>query len=142
VLRLFPRPRSVCTGLCAVNDYDGVLQLLQRARTGFGSRLTVFEVMWPSFYTLATRGTGRKPPLPEGGGQYVLIETMGTDASTDPQRFEAVIGAALEDGVIADAVIAQSQREAAELWAVRDSPGEWQKAGHWPQLPMNSCRKS
>src|SRR5262249_26653840 len=24
-----------------------------------------------------------------------------------------------------------------DLWAVRDSPGEWQKAGHWPQLSFD-----
>jgi len=23
------------------------------------------------------------------------------------------------------------------VWAVRDSPGEWQKAGHWPQLSFD-----
>ena len=33
--------------------------------------------------------------------------------------------------------MAQSQREAGELWAVRDSPAEWQRAGHWPQLSFD-----
>ena len=45
-----------------------------------------------------------------------------------------MIGEAIEAGVVQDAIIAQSQREATELWAVRDSPGEWQKGVHWPQL--------
>ncbi len=40
----------------------------------------------------------------------------------------------MQDGLVQDAVIAQSQREVTELWSVRDSPGEWQKAGFWPQL--------
>jgi FAD/FMN-containing dehydrogenase len=31
-------------------------------------------------------------------------------------------------------LIAQSLREAGELWAVRDSPGEWQRTPHWPYL--------
>ena len=47
VLRLFPKPRNVCTGICAVDDYAGVIDLLQRARAGFGPQLTAFEVMWP-----------------------------------------------------------------------------------------------
>lgn len=134
VLRLFPKARSVCTGLCAVDDYAAVLDVLARARSGFASQLTAFEVMWPEFYALSTVGLGRKPPLAQGCGAYVLIETMGTDPGPDQDRFEAVIGAAMEAGVVKDAVVAKSQREAAELWTLRDSPGEWQKAGHWPQL--------
>lgn len=134
VLRLFPKARSVNTGICAVDDYDGVLQLLKRVRAGFGSQLTAFEVMWPAFYELGTVGLGRKPPLATGASAYVLIETMGTEPDADQQRYEAVIGDALEAGVVKDAIIAQSQREVAELWNVRDSPGEWQRTPHWPQL--------
>jgi FAD/FMN-containing dehydrogenase len=137
VLRLFPKPRSQCTALCAVRDYAGTLALLERARSGFASQLTAFEVMWPDFYEVATRGLGRKPPLPAGNGLYVLIETMGADEDADPKRFESVIAQALETGIVQDAVVAQSQREAAGLWAVRDSPGEWREAGHWPQLSFD-----
>jgi FAD/FMN-containing dehydrogenase len=134
VLRLFPKPRSVCTGICAVDDYESVLDLLKRVRTGFGSQLTAFEVMWPEFYRLATVELGRRAPLPEGCGVYVLVETMGLDAGADQERYEAVIGEAIAAGIVKDAVIARSQREAAELWSVRDSPGEWQRTRHWPQL--------
>src|SRR4051812_27275300 len=63
VLRLFPKPKSVCTGLCAVGGYSGVLDLLQRAQSGFGSQLTAFEVMWPAFYRTGTVDLGRSPPL-------------------------------------------------------------------------------
>ncbi len=134
VLRLFPKPRSVCTGLCAVGDYAAVLDLLQRARAGFGSQLTAFEVMWPQFYRTATVELGRTPPLDLGYGAFVLIETLGLEPESDQQRYETVIEGAMRAGTVRDAVIAQSQRQAAELWSLRDSPGEWQKAGFWPQL--------
>ena len=134
VLRLFPKPRSACTGICAVDDYAGVLELLKRVRSGFGSLLSAYEVMWPDFYELGTVALGRKPPLELGHGVYVLIETLGTDPEADQARYETVIGEAIEAGIVKDAIIAQSQREATELWAVRDSPGEWQKGVHWPQL--------
>jgi FAD/FMN-containing dehydrogenase len=134
VLKLYPKAKSVCTGIMAVDDYPAVLQLLRRARGGFASQLTAFEVMWPDFYHLGTVGLGRKPPLDVGYGAYVLIETMGTDPATDQERFEAVIGGAMESGVVRDAIIAQSQREATMLWDVRDSPGEWSSGVHWPQL--------
>ncbi len=134
VLRLFPKPRSACTGICAVDDYAAVLELLRRARGGFGALLSAFEVMWPAFYELGTVAAGRKPPLELGHGVYVLIETLGTDPEADQARYEAVIGEAIEAGVVKDATIAQSQREATGLWSVRDSPGEWSKTPHWPQL--------
>jgi FAD/FMN-containing dehydrogenase len=134
VLRLFPKPRSVCTGICALDDYAAVIELLKRARLGFGAQLTAFEVMWPDFYELATTGLGRKPPLPIGAGVYVLLETMGQDPAADQQRYEAVIGEALEAGIVKDAIVAKSGRESTDLWTVRDSPGEWQRTPHWPQL--------
>ncbi len=137
VLRLFPKPRSICTGLCALQDYAGVLGLLARARAGFASQLTAFEVMWPDFYHVGTVALGRRPPLSPGHGIYVLLETMGTDPLADQERFESVIAQAADAGVVDDAVIAKSQREAGELWSVRDSPGEWQSAGHWPQLSFD-----
>jgi FAD/FMN-containing dehydrogenase len=137
VLRLFAKARSILTGLCAVDDYEGVIGLLKRARTGFGPQLTAFEVMWPDFYQLGTVGLGRKPPLDLGYGLYVLIETMGLESEADQRRYEEVIGAAIEAGLVKDAIIAKSQREAAELWTVRDSPGEWQKSAHWPQLSFD-----
>ena len=134
VLKLYPKARSVCTGIMAVDDYPAVLELLKRARTGFASQLTAYEVMWPDFYRLGTVELGRKPPLEIGHGAYVLIETMGTDPATDQERYEAVIGEAMEAGIVKDAIIAQSQRESTLLWDVRDSPGEWSKGVHWPQL--------
>jgi FAD/FMN-containing dehydrogenase len=137
VLRLFPKPLSVCTGICAVDNYDGVLELLARTRAGFGPQLTAFEVMWPEFYRLGTAGLGRTTPLQSGAGAYVLIETMGQDPNADQERYETVIGDALEAGIVGNAIIAQSRRESAELWDVRDSPGEWQRTSHWPHLSFD-----
>jgi FAD/FMN-containing dehydrogenase len=137
VLRLYAKAGSVNTGLCAVDGYEGVIALLQRARTNLGAQLTAFEVMWPDFYQLATLGLGRKPPLDPGYGAYVLIETMGFDPEAEQRRYEQMIGAAIDAGAVKDAIIAKSQREATELWAIRDSPGEWQKTVHWPQLSFD-----
>lgn len=134
VLKLFPKPLSVNTGICALENYAGILELLRRARLGFGAQLTAFEVMWPDFYQLGTTGLGRTPPLAQGYPVYVLLETMGQDPQADAQRYETVIGEALEAGVVKDAIIAKSGRESTDLWTVRDSPGEWTRTPHWPQL--------
>jgi FAD/FMN-containing dehydrogenase len=133
VLRLFPRPASTCTALCAVKDYAAVVELLRRARTGLGETLAAFEVMWPDFYHLATGSLERRAPVAAGHGAYVLLESMGTDQAGDEARFASLVEGALEQGVLADAVVAQSSKESRELWAVRDASGEFGRV-FWPYV--------
>lgn len=135
-LRLFPKPRSNSAAICAVDDYDGLLELLRRARLGWGATLSAFEAMWPKFFEVGTLGLGRRPPLDVGYGLYVLTDTLGTDPENDQQRFEAVIAQAIADGVVKDAVIAQSGKDIQEFWALRDSPGEYKRV-FWPQLSFD-----
>jgi FAD/FMN-containing dehydrogenase len=137
VLRLQPKSFSRVTALCAVADYDAVLSLLSIARRGFADQLTAFEVMWPEFYDLATRGLDRTPPLPAEYGAYVLIETRGQDPDRDGAHFERVLEAAYEQQVVLDAVIAHSGEQIEALWSIRDTPGRWREAGHHPQLSFD-----
>lgn len=135
-LRLFPKPRSNSAAICAVDDYKNLLELLRRAKLGWGATLSAFEAMWPQFFEVGTVGLGRRPPLDLDHGLYVLTDVLGTDPDADQQRFEAVIGQAIEDGVVKDAVISQSGKETQEFWALRDSPGEYKKV-FWPQLSFD-----
>jgi FAD/FMN-containing dehydrogenase len=123
VLRLFPKPQSVCLGLCAVADYDAVLKLLARTREMLGTTLSAFELMWPEVYRLSASMPGRRMPLPPGAGGYVLIETMGTHQADDEKHFEALMETALADGIVSDAVICRSARDSANLWEIRDLVG-------------------
>lgn len=136
VLRLFPKPNSVATGLCAVNDYPALLELLRRCKAGLGATLSGFEAMWEDFYLLGTRGLNRTPPLETGHELYVVIETLGSDPETDRSRFETVIAEAIDAGVVIDAAVAQSIREADNLWAIRDCPGEFPRV-FWPQASFD-----
>jgi len=125
VLRLFPKPASVCTAFLELLDFPAVLDLLARARTGLGGTLSAFEVLWPEFYPYATTAIGKPGPLPDTKAMNVLIEAMGTDQARDEAQFAAVIEGALEAGVVSDAVIAQSGRQTQEIWDIRDSVAEF-----------------
>jgi FAD/FMN-containing dehydrogenase len=114
VLRLFPLTTSVRTGLCAVRDFDAALALLRLTKQRLGADLSAFEVMWADFYRLGTSALGRRAPLAEGHAFYVLVEAMGTDDRRDGERFEEFVAAALDDGTVVDAVIAQSLKESQE----------------------------
>ncbi|HVV93770.1 MAG TPA: FAD-binding oxidoreductase [Hyphomicrobiales bacterium] len=123
VLRLFPKPKSTCLGLCAVNDFDAVLKLLARSREELGTTLSAFELMWPEVYRLSASMPGRRMPLKPGAGGYVLIETMGTHPEDDERHFEALMEGALAGGIVTDAVICRSARDVANLWEIRDLAG-------------------
>jgi FAD/FMN-containing dehydrogenase len=127
VLRLHPKPRSVCTALVSLSDYAAVLRLLRIARERLGPSLAAFEAMWPDFYrfAIARRGQG---PMPEDGSIHVLLESMGTDPVRDADLFEAAMAAALDDGCAGDVIVAQSERERAAIWSMRDASGDLARA--------------
>lgn len=120
VFRLRPLPRSTSTAFCALPGFEAVLALLRRAETDLGGP-SAFEVMWPDFYRFVSghKMTGAQP-LPPNHPFYVLIEHQGNDAANDPARFQALLEAALEEGVLLDAVIAQTEKEAQSFWKVRE----------------------
>ena len=128
VLRLHPKPRSACTALVALADYDAVLRLLRIARERLGPTLAAFEAMWPDFYAFAAAQLPQASPLPPGGRLHVLLESLGTDPARDAALFEEALAAAIDDGCVADAVIAQSERERRAIWAVRDASSELRRA--------------
>ena len=121
VLRLREKPRSQETLLVAVDEFDKLPQLLKLMDARLGGALSAFEVMWRNFYVLVTTPPAKqRPPIAQDHPYYALIEAMGGDAEADQARVEAALAEAYEAGLVADAVIAQSEAQRQELWAMRD----------------------
>jgi len=136
VLRLRARPISECTALVATNAFESVIELFSVVDAGFGGTLSAFEVMWDEFYRLSTGGgEGRAAPLAPGYPYYVLIEALGGDPERDQERFERILGRALEDELIVDATIAQSHGDRQAIWNTRDNVGGLLK--WWPIIPFD-----
>jgi FAD/FMN-containing dehydrogenase len=136
VLRLRPQPRSQNTALLAVEDFTSLTRLLRFLDSRTGGTLSAFEVMWPEFYEYITRdGYMHKPPLPHGSAHYVLVETQGSDPASDAERFEAVLAEAMEEGLVADAVLTHSQAERNALWEIRDDVLDFFNLG--PFIPFD-----
>ena len=127
VLRLQPRPSFSTSALCGCRDFDAVLSLLQAVRKGLGPALSSFEVMWPSFYDFMSGRLGLPRPLAGAHGVYVLVEASGFDEGRGREQLEGVLAGSMEEGALDDAVIAGSEREAGEFWAVRESVSEYSK---------------
>lgn len=118
VLRLRPACTSQETALLACNDFSAVQLLLRQLDAGLGGTLSAFELMWNDFYSLVAAG---RAPLSGNYPYYVLVEATGNDPASDSERFLQIVSSALQDGVAVDGVIAQSGRERAELWQLRES---------------------
>ncbi len=121
VLRLRPLPRSSNTALVATDDFDRLGRFLADMDAALGGTLSAFEVMWNDFYQLIVMEIGNHgQPLPPTHRFYVLLESTGGHEKSDRARFEDALSEALDAGLIADAVIAQSKQQRADLWAIRD----------------------
>ncbi|MBI1238644.1 MAG: FAD-binding protein [Alphaproteobacteria bacterium] len=131
VVRLREAPASEQTALLAISDYASVIALLRAVDKGLGGTLSSFEVMWRSFYDLVTQPPAKgRPPIKDPYPYYVLIEAQGGEPEHDMARFEALLGTLLEQGLVADAVIAKSAAERDALWGLRDDV--LQVAQFWP----------
>jgi FAD/FMN-containing dehydrogenase len=123
VLKLFAKPKAMALALTAHVDYPQLEVFLQQTRAHLGGALTAFEVMWPAFYGQGVaRGSGAAPLAP-GAGCYALIEVSTSDASAEGQ-LASLLETALQQGVVEDAILAQSLQQSQAIWAVRDSSGD------------------
>ena len=123
VLKLYPRPRQVATIFASTANPDKVLGLLQLAREMTGDAVLAFEMISRFALELVTRYVpGTSDPLAEPAPWYVL-----TDLTVGPEAAEEYLAAALEKGLVADAVLAGSSAQAKALWKLRESISEAQK---------------
>ena len=121
VLRLRPAPRTVQTAFLALASFDDVTGLLRRLGTDLEGKLSSFEVMWNNHYHFLVEETGKHQAfLPTHYPYYVLLESEGADAEREAEQFMTVLGELMEEGHVADAVIAQSGQQAEQLWEMRD----------------------
>jgi FAD/FMN-containing dehydrogenase len=121
VLRLREKPARQDVAFAAVPGFDALAALLKHMDRALGGGLSAFEVMWPEFYELVTTPPAKgRAPVPQGSPFYVLLESMGGSSAGDGALFQAAFEAAVEDGLVTDAVVAKSQAEVAAIWALRD----------------------
>jgi FAD/FMN-containing dehydrogenase len=129
VLRLFPRPRDVVTAMVAVRDVHAAVELLSLLRGGTGESVTGFELMTRMGMESAARHIeGVADPFDKAYGYYVLIECTSAHGP-GPLRgaVEGVLEDALTEGLVLDAVFADSRARARQLWYIREVLPEAQK---------------
>ena len=125
VIQLQPQALSSHTALCALQDYDSVTQLLAKLKHELGAGLTGFELMWDNYFNKVLEvESDLQNPFTEPHPFYLLVEYKDNDALSGGERFESVLFAQLEAGLLTDALIAQSHQDAEKFWQIRDGIGE------------------
>ncbi|MBE0546666.1 MAG: FAD-binding oxidoreductase [Rubrivivax sp.] len=121
-MKLAPLPAATSTALAACDDLSQCVALLKLARSRLGAGLTGFEVMGRFALDLVARHFPALPqPLP-AAPWTVLLEQSDTEGEVPAcARFESLLGATLEAGVVGDAVVAESLAQSRALWQLREA---------------------
>ncbi len=125
-LKLYPLPVARCTALLALASIEDAVDMLGRARHGFGASLTGFELMAGDCLADVVRCFPQQRLPFEGDSAelpwYALLELSDSESEAHArERFETVLGEAVEAGCVKDAVIAGSVAQSKALWHLRES---------------------
>ncbi|SEJ79235.1 FAD/FMN-containing dehydrogenase [Sphingomonas sp. OV641] len=129
-LRLAPAISARAVAWIGLATPDAALRLLRRFEAA-GNAVESFELLpAESLHAVLTHIPGTRPPLSGEHSWHVLIEAVTSDAEAPhPTGFvERVLGPAMADGIVADAVIAASEAQADAFWRIRDSISDAERA--------------
>ncbi|MEM7653378.1 MAG: FAD-binding oxidoreductase [Pseudomonadota bacterium] len=136
VLKLFPRPDDVQTAFVALRDLPAAMELFARAREASSDTLNAFELIPRISIEMSVKHVdGIRDPLPDSYETYVLMEMSGAaqaaeevgSESTIRVAMETLLSSAIEDGLVLDAVLAESLEQGQALWRIREALVEAQK---------------
>lgn len=129
VLKLFARPQAAETALVALPNADAAVALFYRCNAACGDTLTAFELIDRRALAFTCRHIpGCHDPFAAPYPFYVLLKlTSPRRAAPLRADLETVLAETLDDGTIADAVLATSEAQSHALWRLRESIPEAQK---------------
>ncbi|WP_138467097.1 FAD-binding oxidoreductase [Poseidonocella sp. HB161398] len=125
-LRLSPKMQDRAHAWLAVETVEAGLALAQRLRDAAGDVLEAVELLDRAQVSYVVRHIpGTRMPFGEIPTWSLLVELASARAGAGMQELlEATLEAAFEDGLIADAVIAQNEGQGEEIWHFRHSVTE------------------
>jgi len=124
VLRLQELPKSRNSAFVAFNDFEKIINFLKFIDKGLSGALSGFELIWKStFQKLTTPPSLLKAPMPYDYNFYVLIESLGADQMKDKSIMQNLIEQALENELIEDGILADSEADLNWFWNIREDVG-------------------
>ncbi len=129
VLKLVPRMREVAVALCALPSAEAALDLFTRFQRYDPAVVQAFEYMSGTGLSLVLRHIpGAVMPIETPAEHYALVELAIRRPEAGLRTvLEQVLAAALEDGTVRDAVLAESEAQRTAIWRLREEHSEAQK---------------
>jgi FAD/FMN-containing dehydrogenase len=126
-LKLFPQPRAQAVCFAGLASPREALALFNLARARAGGQLTTFELM-PRFgvEVVLRHAADARDPLETASPWYVMCELSSPTPDGAAATLEALLGEALEGGLISDAAIAASGQQRNAFWRIREAMSEVQ----------------
>ena len=126
-LKLFPKPRAIETAYVGLKSPAAALKLLTIAQSEAANALTSFELLSEMAVDFSVRhGIDVRDPLSEKHSWYVLMELSSpSDDARTP--LETILGRAMEEEIVDDAVIASSLTQRNAFWKLREEMSAAQK---------------
>ena len=121
-LKLFPKPKETITGLLEISSPEIAIKTLADLQAKLDSSITAFELIHKQSYNfLSEVCPDVKIPFNKHPEWSILIELSGGMGSNLESRLFEGIEELLIKGLINDALIAQSEKQANEFWNLRDN---------------------
>ncbi len=125
-VKLFPIPEAQETAIVNVADPGVALKLFYLLRERTGSRLTAFELMNRFGVDLQLKyGLLPRDPTASVSPWYALVEVNRMKGGV-PGALQSALEEALGSGLVADAVVAESEADRTLMWAAREQMSEVQ----------------
>jgi FAD/FMN-containing dehydrogenase len=127
-LKLWPQPRSSATAFIGIGEPAHAIALLAELRASTADRLSSFELLPRLAIELTTQHIpGVSDPLGDAHPWYVLCEL--TSAALEPlqELLQERLAEAAQRSLLADAVLATSERVRAAFWRLRETVPEAQR---------------
>ena len=120
-LKLYPRPAKTGTALLVVDSPEAALKLLSLAREQLGEMISAFEIIHRTgLEFLAETLPDVRQPFATPPEWTVLIE-LGLSGGLDPTTsLEKLFETAFSADLVVDGLIAQSQQQSDNFWAIRE----------------------
>src|SRR4051812_11027645 len=127
VLKLWPAPKDVCTAWLAIRDPQAAIDILSEAHAASDDNVGSCELISRAGTDVVLRHIpGVQDPLKADTNWFLLLEWSSSRSKADgaegmSEKLEQFLAEQFENGRVLDAVIAQNEAQARNMWTIRES---------------------
>lgn len=134
VLKLWPAPKDTATSWLAIRDPQAAVEILSEAHAASEDNVGSCELMSRAVTDLVLHHVpGTQDPLKADTPWYLLLEWSSSRPKADgaegmSEKMEQFLADQMETGRVLDAVIAQNEAQARNMWRIREGIAEASRA--------------